>query len=259
MKRGDWKWQSSFGVLTLAAGIGLAQWGLPGQAPGGIHFLPPAIPDLSIQDLRDGMTIPHYAKIAGIAGQFHEDGVVLPANLDLQVRYAERLAETKYNQYEGQEEVEVAYDMARSEGALEVREGEWTIDALAGYVEQVMALDQRFVEVADAASAFLQDEGMTADDADFYIRQSIGLAYLDYQLPGKSTLEGDDARVQIREAGHEGVVMDLHGRMHAFFQHRLEELDIADEGFMIGADYRRVVETANGPAAEDDETPGMEM
>jgi hypothetical protein len=188
---------------------------------------------MSVQELRDSITVPHYAKIAGIADELREDGVAIPSNLDIQIRFASRLAEVKYTQYEDVEGVQVAYDMARSEGELEARNGDWSIEQLSIYVEEVMALDDRFVQVADAAVAYLQDEGMSADEANHYVRQSIGLSYFDHNQLGPRVIDGDDDRMEFLSEGHRGVVSDLHIRMHKFFQDRLENLEVSDQLFIL--------------------------
>lgn len=259
MERGKWKLKAATAVLAIGASFGVNHLiPLPGET---VHSFeaPPKVEVMTIQDLRDGMTIPHFAKIAGIAEQFRDDGVDIPANLDLRLRYAERISEMKYAQYEGVEDYQIAFDMAHSEGALEAREGDWTVGTLKTYVDKVMELDERFLEVAEAASAYLKDEGMSADDADFYVRQTIGLSYFDHTQDQGNTLTGSDSRVQIRDEADASVVMDLHVRMHGFFQHRLNQLDLADHEAIVGFDLSNLVEASSPKASYEDEAPGMDM
>jgi hypothetical protein len=184
-----------------------------------------AIDKIPVSSMRDGMIMPHYFKISGIAASLEASGVSIPASLGLRIDYANKLSVSKRAQYEAQDDMLTAFDMAHSEGSLEAKMGDWSLADLDSYVDLVMDLDERFVAIADSARAYLRDEGMSAEDSEHYVRRSIGLAYFDYIQPGLMSLEGDDDRLELRAAGHRGVVHDLHSKMHAFFQNRLDELD----------------------------------
>lgn len=250
MKSGGWKLLSGVSLASVIIGVGLNAY--PNTAaPEFKNSFPPAMREMSIQDLRDGITIPHFSKISGIAGQLEEDGISLPPGLEIRVRYATKLSETKYIQYEAHPDMQTSYDMAASEGAMEARNGEWSIDALSHYVDEVMGLDQRFVEVAEAASAYLQDEGVSPEDADFYIRQSIGLAYYDHLNASDVEPTERDERVLVRMSDHDALVADLHGRIHQFFQHHLSMLDIADDGFRFSPVEPDTVEVSDDVTSID--------
>lgn len=208
----------------------------------------------TLAGLRDGMMTPHFFKISGIAETLQAHGATLDPALELRVAYASKVAEAKYESYQDNEGMLMSYDMARSEGELEAREGEWTVDALESYVDRVIAMDQRFLDVTQAARAYLMDEGMSEKDAEGYVQRSIAISLFDYLQPGHNAISGPDERMNIRDAGHAGVVNDLHQKMHAFFLYRLEDLDMADQVFRVTQDGQ--IET---PAADRDATPGMDM
>jgi hypothetical protein len=233
----NWKYKAAIGVLSVVTAFNtvhtLMEMNSSADNEKMAFELPEGFQDLTVQDLRDGMTMPHYFKIAGIAEAMAQDGIELPANLDLRVRYAERLSEAKYAQYDDNNLMQIAFDMSRSEGAVEVRDGEWDVDLLESYVDRVMDMDQRIVKAADAATAFLRDEGLSQTDAESYVRQSIGLAYVDFLQPGRASVDGlgVDSRLNIKTAEHTDLISDVHQQMHGFLQRRLEDLDVADEVF----------------------------
>ncbi len=256
MARKPWKNYASFGVIAVVGGVKLAA--IAGAYADRTDFeMMPQFAQMSIQEVRDGMTMAHFSKIRGISDVLVENGAVLSPATDMRVRYATKVAEMKYAQYEGNEDMQMAFEMARSEGELEAREGDWTVASLDAYAQQVMDLDERFVAVANSAVAYLQDEGIPSADAESYVRRSIGIAYLDYLSPQKASVQGDDPRMAVVDAGHLGVVMDLHEKMHGFFQHRLEQLDVADDAFLYVQEPTNQIDAST--PKEEDTSIEMEM
>ncbi|KKN90487.1 hypothetical protein LCGC14_0228560 [marine sediment metagenome] len=252
MARKNWKNYASYGVIAIFGGIKLAAFA--GAYSDRTDFQEmPQFASLSIQEVRDGMTMAHFSKIRGIADVLTENGAVLLPATDMRVRFATKISEMKYAQYEGNEDMQLAFEMARSEGEIEAREGNWTAQSLDAYAQQVMDLDERFVTVADSAVAYLLDEGISSGDAEAYVRRSIGIAYMDYLRSEKDPVKCDDPRMAVNNVGHVGVVMDLHEKMHSFFQHRLEQLDVADDAF----NYK--IDSSIEAAAPVDEDNSIEM
>lgn len=255
MARNSWKNYASIGALAVAGGFSLSSF-MNEQSDVSTFDLPPEVSVMTIQEFRDGMTMAHFSKIRGIADILLENGATFSPATEMRVRYASKIAEMKYAQYEGNDHMQMSFDMARSEGEMEARQGEWSIAALDAYAKQAMELDQRFVSVADAAVAYLQDEGISSTDAEAYVRRSIGLAYHDNLKQDEVSVAGYDPRMEITEVKHAGVVFDLHEKMHAFFQNRLGQLDVADDAFLYMEDQTAFIEAA---VSDDETTPEMEM
>lgn len=254
MARKTWKNYASYGVIAIVGGLKLAA--IAGAYGDRTDFeMMPQFAPMSIQEVRDGMTMAHFSKIRGIADVLVENGAVLSPATDMRVRFATKISEMKYAQYEGNEEMQLAFEMARSEGEVEARDGNWTVQSLDAYAQQVMDLDERFVNVAESAVAYLLDEGIASGDAEAYVRRSIGIAYMDYLRSEKDPVQGDDPRMAVENVGHVGVVMDLHEKMHSFFQHRLEQLDVADDAFTYKTDAS--IEAA--VAVDEESSIEMEM
>jgi hypothetical protein len=190
---------------------------------------------MSMEQIRDGITVPHYAKISGIADELRQDGVEFSSDLNFRVDLAERLAEHKYLEFSEHEDIIVSYDMAFSEGAIEARDGEWNVDNLSSYVDEVMKLDRSFFDIAQSANNLLQGAGVNANDAHDYVRQSIGLSYFDYTQQGSVTVEPLDGRMDLLSPEHEDAVFDMHTKLHSLMQRRLSALETSDQVFKVEA------------------------
>ncbi len=148
MARNSWKNYASIGALAVAGGFSLSSF-MNEQSDVSTFDLPPEVSVMTIQEFRDGMTMAHFSKIRGIADILLENGATFSPATEMRVRYASKIAEMKYAQYEGNDHMQMSFDMARSEGEMEARQGEWSIAALDAYAKQAMELDQRFVSVAE--------------------------------------------------------------------------------------------------------------
>ena len=209
-------------ILGGGAGLGAAFPDVGAEAP--------SVP--SAERIRDHMTLPHFSRISGIAGELSDAGASIPAALGMKTLFATTLVEQKRESYADEPDMVRMLDMAHSEGRTETRDGEWTVEALEDYVDAVVSLDQRFGRIVSSAKAYMQDEGIPGQDADHYVRRSIALAVGDH-LEGRPGPEAEsDDRMQVRHSRHAGIVNDLHGRIHAFFTDRLTDLDHA------GIDWR---------------------
>lgn len=237
----------SLGAVVLGAGIA----GF-GYSPEGSTTDRPVF-SMGTQELRDAVTIPHFAKISGIGEVLREDGVEMSSNLETLIKFSTRLSELKYIQYKGFDAVQESYDMARSEGALEARNGAWSVDSLSVYVDEVMALDDRFLRLARTSAAYLQEEGFSPSDADKYVRQSIGIAYRDYTSAYEDVVP---TGMVFAHKDDVEIVMGMHERIHSFLRKRLTSLDESDHRFNLNLDQEN-----ENPKNEtlSDETPSIDM
>ena len=214
--------------------------------------------EFSIHDLRDGMTVPHFSKVTGIAEEFLRGGVPVSPNLEIKLRYAASVVEMKREQFAGLDAVMTTYDMAWSEGVMEARNGQWSAGKLDAYVSRIMQLDERFVEVSEASYRYLRDEQIDPDEAQSYVRRMIGLAFIDHVTGNRpSRGAGVDPRLAVAET-HLAKVMELHWQVHDFFMRRLTELDLADQGLLATVDERPEV-IGSTRAAEEIQSAELDL
>lgn len=213
------------------------------------------IGETTVAQIRDAMMIPHFFKIQGIARELADSGASLPPSMGMQVHYVNRVADQKRLDYANNEDALMGFDMAYSEGRMETSYGEWDPELLSVYVNHVLGMDQRFVDVAEASALYLQDAGISKEDASSYVRQSIAISFMDHVAVGRARITEDDPRLLLASKGHGPIVMDLHAKIHNFFQDRLDALEVSGGAFIVqdGEDLsfaRNVVEPEPEPEME---------
>lgn len=229
MAQKEWKTFASYGAILAAGGISLASVPLFSADNQVLDYLPepPLVQVMELPVLRDGIMLPHFAKISGINQFLMDQGAIISDSLEIKARYASRLVEIKEQSYRDNAFMLEAVVGARAEGLREAASGLWTPEELEIYVDGVLDTDERIMRAFDAAKAFLLDEGLSVKDADGYLKKSVAISFHDF-ITKSEIPAGDDPRLDISDTRHVGIVQELHHRFHGFMQDRLAAVDVLD-------------------------------
>lgn len=229
MAQTKWKTFASFGAIAAVGGMSLMSASLFNGMQAELDFIPapPHVTTMNLPEMRDGIILPHFAKISGIGGVITDQGMEIPYDLDMKIKYATLVLEQKEYSYRENGLMAEAIHLARREGIEEAYEASWSPAALNRYVEAVLNADQRLLSAFSAAQAFLLDEGISQEQATDYLKQSVSIALYDF-LSNGSLPAGNDDRLEIEAVNHRGIVQDLHHQFHHFMQNRMLEIDRID-------------------------------